>query len=238
LGRVPDQTPLTPLQQDLRREQKRLRLPPEALERTLDLDLRKPNGLDRSRLLHRLSLVGVPWGELQRVTGQGTFHELWRLRWQPEFEVNLIEASRWGNTISDAARGRLHDQAGRANELSILSELLDRALLADLPDAVSYVMVRLQNQAALATDVAQLMDALPPLADVLRYGNVRQTDAAMVREVVRGLVTRVSIGLPGACASLNDEAAAKMFERLLKTNGAIALLQDEEHTGTWRGILV
>src|SRR5262249_34146388 len=25
---------------------------------------------------------------------------------------------------------------------------------------------------------------------------------------------------------------------LLKTNGAIALLQDEEHTGTWRGILV
>src|SRR5262245_1146993 len=92
LGAVPEETPLAPLQQDLAREQKRLRLPAEALERTYDLDLRKPNDLDRSRLLHRLSLLGVRWGETQRAGGRGTFHEIWRLRWQPEFVVALIEA--------------------------------------------------------------------------------------------------------------------------------------------------
>src|SRR5207253_2288681 len=36
LGRVPDETPMVPLQQDLIREQRRLRLPAEATERALD----------------------------------------------------------------------------------------------------------------------------------------------------------------------------------------------------------
>ena len=96
LGGVPEETPLAPLQQDLAREQKRLRLPPEALERALDLDLRKPNDLDRSRPLHRLLLLGVRWGDPQEAGGKGTFHEIWRLRWQPEFVVALIEAGVWG----------------------------------------------------------------------------------------------------------------------------------------------
>jgi hypothetical protein len=237
LGSVPEETPLAPLQQDLAREQKRLRLPAEALERSLDLDLRKPNDLDRSRLLHRLSLLGVRWGERRRAGGKGTFHEIWRLRWDPEFVVELIEAGVWGNTIYGAATAFARDAADRANDLPALTKLLDQSLLADLPGAVSHVMTRLQAEAAVASDVAHLMDALPPLADVQRYGNVRGTDAAMVGEVVAGLVARVCIGLPGACASLNDEAAAAMFDRVVSVNAAIGLLQNEEHLAAWRGAI-
>lgn len=237
LGSVPEETPLAPLQQDLMREQKRLRLPAEALDRALDLDLRKPNDLDRSRLLHRLSLLGVHWGEPQQAGGKGTFHEIWLLRWQPEFVVNLIEAGVWGNTILDAATAFTHDAADRAKELPSLTKLLDQSLLADLPGAVSHVMARLQAEAAVASDIAHLMDALPPLANVQRYGNVRGTDVAMVGEVVAGLVARVCIGLPGACASLNDEAAAAMFDRVAGVNSAIGLLQNEEHSMSWRGAM-
>lgn len=237
LGSVPEETPLAPLQQDLAREQKRLRLPAEALERALDLDLRKPNDLDRSRLLHRLSLIGVRWGETQHAGGKGTFHEIWRLRWQPEFVVELIEASVWGNTICEAATAFARDAADRANELPVLTDLLDQSLLADLPSAVSRVMARLQAEAAVASDVAHLMDALPPLVNVQRYGNVRGTDVAMVGEVVVGLVARVCIGLPGACASLNDQAAAAMFDRVVSVNTAIGLLQDEKHLAAWRGAM-
>jgi hypothetical protein len=237
LGAVPEETPLAPLQQDLAREQKRLRLPAEALERELDLDLRKPNDLDRSRLLHRLSLLGVRWGETQHAGGKGTFHEIWRLRWQPEFVVALIEAGVWGNTIYEAATAFARDAADRAKDLPALTNLLDQSLLADLPGAASHVMARLQAEAAVASDVAHLMDALPPLTNVQRYGNVRGTDAAMVGEVVAGLVARVCIGLPGACASLNDEAAAAMFDRVVSVNAAIALLQNEEHLASWRGAM-
>ena len=66
LGEVPDYTPTLPLQQDLQRHQKRLRLPPEAGQRLLELDLRKPNDLERSQLLHRLNLLNVPGVEPSR----------------------------------------------------------------------------------------------------------------------------------------------------------------------------
>src|SRR5262249_42175584 len=135
LGSVPEETPLAPLQQDLAREQKRLRLPAEALERMYDLDLRKPNDLDRSRLLHRLSLLSVGWGETQRAGGKGTFHEIWRLRWEPELVVALIEAGVWGNTIYEAATAFARDVADRAKDLPGLADLLDKSLLADLPGA-------------------------------------------------------------------------------------------------------
>jgi hypothetical protein len=59
----------------------------------------------------------------------------------------------------------------------------------------------------------------------------------MVGEVAAGLVTRIRIGLPGACASLNDEAAAQMFDRIVKVNAAIGLLQNEEHLAAWRGAM-
>jgi hypothetical protein len=239
LGVVPDATPLAPLQQDLAREQKRLRLPAEASWRDYDLDLRKPNDRDRSHLLHRLGLLGVPWGALQRSRGgsKGTFHELWRVQWQPELSVALIDAGAWGNTIADAAAAFARAAADKAADLPALTNLINQALLADLPDAIEYLMLRLQNEAALASDIAHLMDALPALAGALRYGNVRQTDAAAVAEVVDGLVARICIGLPPACAALNDDAAQAMFERLLAVNGAVALLQNAEHRAAWQATL-
>jgi hypothetical protein len=238
LGAVPDETPQPPLQQDLAREQRRLRLPPEANWRDYDLDLRKPTDLERSHLLHRLALLRVPWGELQRSGGgKGTFHEVWRLQWQPEMTVALIEAGIWGNTIADAAAARACAEAADSPDLPALTRLVDRALLADLPTAIGFLMQRLRDEAALASDVAHLMDALPPLANVLRYGNVRKTDAGAVAEVLDGLAARICIGLPGACASLDDMAAAEMFARLLAVNGALALLQNAEHLAAWQAAL-
>lgn len=238
LGRVPEGTPILPIQLDLEREQKRLRLQPQAFEKALDLDLRKPNDLDRSRLLHRLLLLGIPWGRFVQVAGKkGSFHEVWSLQWQPEFAIVLIEKSVWGSTVEAAASRFASDQADRAEALPDLTPLVDRVLLADLPDAVRHVMARLEAVAALAGDVPQLMDALPPLTNVMRYGNVRQTDAAMVAHVVDGLTTRITIGLPGACASLDDDAAAAMFGRVMNVDGAVRLLQNHDYLEAWRATL-
>jgi Family of unknown function (DUF5682) len=238
LGRVPDETPVVPLQQDLQREQKRLRMPPEALEKVLDLDLRKETDLGRSQLLHRLNLLSIPWGQAERATGKkGTFHEVWRVRWQPEFAVAIIEAAIWGNTVASAASGRACKLSDDAPGLPDLTALLDQALLADLPDAIRHIMVRLQNEAAVASDVPQLMGALPPLAQILRYGNVRQTDSAVIDQIVSGLVARICIGLSVACASLDDDAAADMFDRLMAVQGAMSLLQNEEYLKSWQAVL-
>ena len=62
LGAVPEETPSVPLQQDLNRLQKRLKLAPDPERTTKVLDLREPTDLERSRLLHRLNLLGVRLG--------------------------------------------------------------------------------------------------------------------------------------------------------------------------------
>jgi hypothetical protein len=235
LGAVPDETPAVPLQQDLNREQKRLRLEPSADSKVEDYDLRKPLDLERSHLLHRLNLLNVPWGRVEQAGGKkGTFHEFWRLQWQPEFAVGLIEAGVWGNTILDAATARTRDLADHAPDLPALTTLLDSALLADLPDGVPHLMRRLESEAALTSDVTHLMAALPPLANVLRYGDVRQTDTTMIGRAVRGIVARICVNLPLACGSLDDEAAGTMFEHILRVDAAIGLLQDEAMRGEWQ----
>ncbi len=239
LGEVPRETPRTPVQQDFLREQRRLKLKLEASFRDVDLDLRQPTDLARSQLLHRLNLLNVGWGTHTQTGGSkhGTFHELWRLQWKPEFEIALIEAGTWGNTVVDAASALALDGADKAPNLPALTALLDRVLLADLPSATAHLMACIQDEAALASDVGHLMGALPHLIDVLCYGDVRKTDNAMVAHVVDGLVARICIGLPLACASLNDEAATDTFANIVAVNHGLSILHNGEHTASWHAAL-
>lgn len=244
MGSVPAETPAAPLQHDFEQQTRRLRLKPEPTERLIDLDLRKPLDLERSHLLHRLLLLEVQWGRpgdrAQRGGKNargGTFHELWRLKWWPEFALQLIEAGQWGSTIAAAASARAVDLATRAPDLASLTGIVEDVLLAELPNAVGQVMARLQHLAAVSSDTRRLMEALPPLAAVLRYGSVRQMDAAMVAEVVDGLVARICIGLPTACTGLNDDAAGEMFNLVCKVDDALARLDNPEYNPSWQRTL-
>ena len=234
LGQIPPETPMLPLQQDLMRLQKSLRFQPKASESVLELDLRKQMHLGRSHLLHRLRLLGIPWGERQNVHGKkGSFHEHWRVQWQPDFVVRLIEMALWGNTVQIAASKYVQHKAKAAQDLSELTTLLDDTLLADLPDAVATLTQELENKAALTNDVTHLMEALPPLVQVLRYGNVRKTDASQITQVLSGLIPRICIGLPMACSSLDDDAASDMYQRLVQAHSALQILADEAHNALW-----
>lgn len=238
LGQVPPDTPMVPLAQDLAREQRRLRLRSEPTGRDLDLDLRKATDLGRSHLLHRLALLEVPWGRSVQVAGKaGTFHELWRLQWQPELAVGLIEAGMWGTTVAGAAAARAADDADKAAALPAVTALLERCLLAALPEAVAHAMAVLGDRAALDTDVGELMDALPALARTLRYGDVRGTDAGSLAAVVEGMVVRICVGLPVACASLDDDAAATIVQRVLAVHGSLALLGRADLSSEWAATL-
>jgi len=235
LGSVPADAPMAPLERDLAATQKRLRLPAKTEIKQHDFDLRKPMDLARSQLLHRLNLLEIPWGTQTPLArgAKGTFHELWQVQWQPEFIVQLIEASRYGNTIEAAATARTAQAATDAVGLAKLTELLDQAMLAELPVAVAELITAIQQRASTASDVPQLMQAVPALARVMRYGTVRQTDASLVGQIVSGIVERICIGLPGACLSLADDAAAELFEQVLAVHGALATLQDEALLERW-----
>lgn len=238
LGRVPSDTPTLPLQRDLEQQQRRLRFKPEALRKTLDLDLRQANDLARSHLLHRLRLLDIPWGEPTAVGRgvKGSFHELWQLQWQPEFALALVAANRWGNRVETAATARAVALAREA-ELAPLARLMDQVLLADLAEAVVPVATALESRAALTGDVPQLLAALPPLADIQRYGNVRRTDTALVAHLLATLIERAASGLPAACSALDEAAAIELRPSLLAAHQAIRLIAMEEPLSQWRQAL-
>ncbi|MFK4067400.1 DUF5682 family protein [Streptomyces sp. NPDC029674] len=227
LGEVPDSAPAVPLQRDLTRLQRRLRLKPEALERELELDLRKETDAARSRLLHRLRLLGVRWGEPVASRGStGTFRETWRLRWEPELSVRLAEAGVWGTTVLAAATGKASSDAVEARALADVTALAEQCLLAELPDALPVVMRVLADRAALDADVGHLAQALPALVRSLRYGDVRGTGTEALTGVALGLAERVFVGLPPACAGLDADAALEMRGHVDAVHQAVGLLGD------------
>lgn len=236
LGEVPASAPAVPLQRDLARLQRRLRLKPEALEREMELDLRKENDAERSRLLHRLRLLGIEWGEAVASRGStGTFRETWRLRWEPELAVRVAEAGVWGTTVIAAATAKAETDAIGAPSLADVTALAERCLLAELPDALPVVMRVLADRAALDADVGHLAQALPALVRSLRYGDVRGTGTHALAEVAAGLAERVFVGLPPACAALDTEAAEEMRGHVDAVHGAVGLLGEGEEEGEGEG---
>lgn len=240
LGKVPEDFPSAPLQQDLAALQKRLRLPAKADEKTFDLDLRETNDRERSLLLRRLRLLGVDWGVPARQAGggRGTFHEVWQVRWKPEFAIALIEASRYGHTIEQAAATFIAERAATESAtLAALVELLEDALFADLADGISALVTAIENRAAVVGDVLQLLDALPPLVDVHRYGNVRATDVSLVAEILAGLIPRIFVGAPTAAVNIDDDAARLLWNKLRAADRSLSTLANDEYTAGWRDML-
>ncbi|WP_194893360.1 DUF5682 family protein [Catenulispora pinisilvae] len=237
LGEVPPDVPVVPLAADLAKEHKRLRFGPRPGQTEVKLDLREPNPGDKSRLLHRLNILGIHWGTLGRSQGSGTFWETWSLDWQPEFAVKLVEAAIWGTTVATAASAKSADRAANAEQLAGITDVVEACLLADLPDALDPIMTLLADRAALDTDVAHLADALPALARTLRYGDVRGTDTSSLRKVADTLVVRIALGFPPACSGLDEDGAQKMRVRMDKTHQAVGLLDDAAAIQEWHRAL-
>jgi hypothetical protein len=237
LGVLPEAVPIVPLARDIADQQKSLRLPSEPLEREVEFDLRKPLDLSRSSFLHRLSLLGIQWGTPKAAAGEGSFREAWSLSWKPEFSVRFIEANVYGATLAEAAAARAIEQAGKAESLQALVQLLDAALFADLP-AVAIALTRnLQASAARQHDTLALMQALPRLVELLRYGNVRGQPPEELRAVTDEIVARIAIGYPASSRALDDEAAEKTWQAARGVQRAVSLLEGVDWPTQWHSAL-
>jgi len=234
VGEIDDDVPQMPLAADLVRWQRRARLVPEALESEIAVDLRSEAGLLKSTLLHRLDLIAVPWGRLiDAQAGRGTFREVWRLAWVPEFSVRLAEALVHGPTIEQAAGGAAVAQAGKATAIAELTELVRHCLLADLPDAAQACIARLQAAAVNAADLTGLAEAVPPLVSILRYGTARKIPEQAVTALARTLAVEVIAGAAQASRNLDDEAAERLRKALEAFDAALDLLGESALVEPW-----
>lgn len=239
VGVIPADTPLAPLLEDLQRQQKATRLKPEALERNLTLDLRSESGLARSTLLHRLNALDVPWGELSDAgRSRGTFRENWIVFWEPEYAVRLVENLVHGSTIADAAAGRLGEAMAAEPDLGELAGLVRSAMIADLPRATETGIALLERRAALTSDGLTLLTALPPMADILRYGEARSGTTRHLGDLMPRIVVQAALTFPYAARQLDAEAAGDLRAAILAADGAIQLAQlGSDIVTTWHEAL-
>lgn len=246
MGEVPSSIPIIPLQQDLEQQLKKLKLTKykktEAiwLKATANkpkggLDLRQEHDLKQSQFLHRLYLLSIPWGTPDAVTGREltTKNEYWKMEWKPEFSIQIIEAGMWGNTVEQAAIYWTIHEASKATTLTALTELLERVIHANLPEAIDELVQELRNLAAVTKDLNHLMGALPSLVYIHRYGDVRNTEIGMVNALIHEIIPRICVSLPPSCVSLDDQASQQVFDHLLSVNKALLLLDDEVHLNLW-----
>lgn len=233
VGEVPENVPAAPLLEDLQRQQRKARLKPEALEKELSLDLRSDAGLFRSTLLHRLNILDAPWGKLADAgKSRGTFREKWMLRWEPEHAVQLIEKLVYGTTIEKAATGRLIARLTAADRLGEIADLVFAAMTAQLPEAAEAGSRRLADRAGQTSDTLELLGALPGLAEVIRYGKARQTDANQLADLFGKIGTQAALGLHYASRSLDAEAARTVRDAIRQGDRAIRLAETEDGLAT------
>lgn len=239
VGEIPPETPLAPLLDDLQRQQKAVRLKPEALDRDLSLDLRTESGLARSTLLHRLVTLGVDWGRQSDAgRSRGTFRENWKLAWVPEFAVALIENTVYGPTIRDAADARIMELMDAATDIAGLAETVRAAMVADLPRSVAFGIAQLEHRAALDAEALPLLSSLPPMADMLRYGEARAGQTGPIEALMPGIAVRAAISLHYAVRGLDREAAEKMRVAIQCADDAIRLAKlDDVVREQWLGAL-
>lgn len=238
IGEIDESVPRMPLLADLERWQKRLRLKPSTAQEEIALDLRSEAGLLKSTLLHRLLLIDLPWGrKMEAAAGRGTFRETWLLAWSPEFSVKLAEALRFGATIEQAASGAALEQAAKATGPAELAALVEACLHADLPAAAAQATDRLQALAVSSGDLAGLLRAAAPLANVLRYGTARKIPVEELTRLVASMSAEICVGLPHACRSLDADATAAMHQAMRAFDSAVSILQDEHQQAEWQKAL-
>jgi hypothetical protein len=238
MGRVPRAMSATPLQRDFEQAVKTARLSKEydsARELTKELDLRVDTQRKASLLLHRVALLGMPWGRCLPVAkgSISTFRERWLLSWLPEYTFVLIRCGMYGNTVLTATERRVQEQVAEVVRLQDLVALAEQVLPAELPGVMPVIMARMASLASLMADVYVLLEVLPGLVRMVRYGDIRITDTDQISHLTGQMIPRLSLGLPGISTHLDDAPAETLYRLVVAANRSIRLLDEAELEAYW-----
>jgi hypothetical protein len=229
-GQVPENAPSLPLRRDFEARLKSLRLKRTDETKILDLDLREANGLARSIFFYQCQLLGLAFvtPESSQVNSSGSFHEYWRLKFVPEDELKLIEASQLGASILDGATQAVL-QGMNSCELAELTEKLRTAINAELSIAIPLLLRALSDRSS-GADAAMLLAALPPLMTLHRFGSVRGFAPEVVAPIIEVMLARISVGLKLSARGINAESSEVLIKHLQQVHPSIEASQ----CGDWQ----
>ncbi|HLV97720.1 MAG TPA: DUF5682 family protein [Ktedonobacterales bacterium] len=239
LGKLSSKVERTPLQQDFYAGTSRLRIPLADSPKKLDkppMRLQDPRDLQRSVFLHRLQVAGVPFATLSR-SGRAEFQhsssrhtqgvsadnlnfdhlrnmmEIWEVQWTPHTDIRLIELSIEGDRVRDVCARLLRRELDAAQDISAITKILLRAVLANIPELYNRILRRCDEAVAEGSDLHVLAQAGNHLHQLAQYGSTRKLDPALFTSLLTRVYTRAALLLP-AGAIVGDDEAAKVVSAL------------------------
>ncbi len=222
IGSMPESAVCTSVQEDFMRQLKELKLEKyrKASAEELPLDLRENLrvktekaafiDLGRSFFLHRLKSLGVSFcTQKPRPQDNATWAELWELRWSPQAEIEIVEASLKGDTVEQAAANGLSLRLAEADSVVETAALLDTAFECGLPDCVKTAASSVQRQTAECSSAAEIGRALGTLSGIMRFGSIRRLELSSLPELMEKLFLRFCLCLPSGMVC--DRPAAEQL---------------------------
>jgi hypothetical protein len=192
--------------------------------------------LQGSTFLHRLQVIGVPFGTLKR-SGRGDINvktlgqdqtvsydklefthlqsmvEQWEVQRTPHTDIRLIELSIEGDRLRDVCTRVLRREVQAAPDISALTRTLLRAVLANIPELYPRILRRCDEAVAGGSDLSALATAGLHLHQLAQQGSTRNFDASLVKSLLARIYTRAALLLPIATI-VGDDEAAKVKEAL------------------------
>ena len=164
--------------------------------------------LHRSFFLHRLAALNIGFAQaLARQQDKATWAEKWGLRWTPEAEIRIVEASLKGDTIEQAAAAVLGERLMAASSVKETTAILTVSLKAGLVQCVRDAIAAVQRQAAGNEALQDMGNAIGDLSVIMRFGNIRRIDTSEIGPLMEKLFLKFCLNLQAEAVC--DEAAAK-----------------------------
>ena len=93
--------------------------------------------------------------------------------------------------------------------------------------------MQLDRLSAASTDIIEMMEAVPDLVNIVRYGNVRNLDFSKVGDMLQAMIARILAGGVLVCINIDEEAATDILNKLVSTDYAVSTLNDPELNRMW-----
>ena len=237
VGTLPPGVSRTSLQDDFHQLVKTLRLEkflkdePQKLELDLREDRRAKTKeaafLDRARstFLNRLGVLDIGFAKTHERGQAGTSKEVWTLHWTPECEVRLAERSLLADSIEQGAALALMEKLAQAEDVGTATEVLLHAAECELASALTMALRRVQGLAVEESGFPSAAKGIANLAEVVRYGSVRDVDPAPLRPVLAQLYLRATLLVWGACVC--DDDAAKYVRQAMDRIHEVAFIGED-----------
>jgi len=227
IGSLPEGISQTPIQEDLNRNLKALKL--EKYKTTvatdLELDLRENRrvksedaaflDLRRSFFLERLQHLEISFAKKRAVKQEAaTWAEHWVLRWTPEAEIEVVESIMKGETIELAAAYSIKESLAQCGNILDAAALVKAAWQCGLPTSMEDARRTLQELAVDAGDFAQIAGTLRELSILVQFGDVRKMDTAVLVPLLQQLFLRGTLLLVDSSVC-SDDAATIMASAII-----------------------